>query len=195
VVSGLLGGWVFAPIFQAQSGQPFTPNAGVDANLDFDSAGDRTIFNSNGVAGTGSGVFPVGPNGLRLTIVDAMGNFVRFAPLGDSRAVAYVAFNPNAQYIQTGPGANSTAGRNTLRSRGFNRTDLTVLKNFKFGEERYSIQLGTEIFNLLNQRITTIDGVGATSSAFANVNSPLFNNYSIGNFSGRTIQFRAKFLF
>lgn len=215
VVSGLLGGWVFAPIFQAQSGQPFTPNAGVDSNLDFDAAGDRTIFNSNGVAGTGTAVYGVNAagqvvrNAAGVAVITGSASNTIVAFVADGRTIEAgrinpvtglpfpieIRTNPNAQYIQTGPGANSTAGRNTLRSRGFNRTDLTVLKNFKFGEERYSIQLGTEIFNLLNQRITTIDGVGATSSAFANVNSPLFNNYSIGNFSGRTIQFRAKFLF
>lgn len=181
-MKAVFGDFVFAPIFQAQSGQPFTPNAGIDANLDFDSAGDRTIFNSNGVAGTGSAV----------RAVNAAGQFVS---LGSASTVAYVAVNPNAQYIQTGPGARSTAGRNTLRSNGFNRTDLTVLKNFKFGEERYNIQVGAEIFNLLNQRNFTIGGVGATTSAFANVGSSFFNNYSIGDFSGRTIQLRAKFLF
>jgi hypothetical protein len=130
----------------------------------------------------------------RLTVVNSAGQVVN-APLGDSRTVAYVATNPNAQYIQTGPGATSTAGRNTLRSNGFNRTDLTVLKNFNFGEERYNVQLGAEIFNLFNQRIRTISGVGATSSAFANAGSSFFNNYSIGDFSGRTVQLRAKFIF
>lgn len=196
VFKAIFGDFVFAPIFQTQSGQPITPLAGVDANLDFDSAGDRAILNLNGIAGTGSGVFPVGANGQRLTINDPVtGAFIRFAPLGDPRTVGYVAFNPNAQYIQTGPGARSTAGRNTLRTRGFNRTDLTALKNFRFGEERYTIQVGAEIFNLFNQRIRTIEGVGATSSAFANVGSSLFNNYSIGNFGGRTIQLRGKFLF
>ena len=69
------------------------------------------------------------------------------------------------------------------------------MKNFRFGEEQYNVQVGVEIFNLMNQRIRTIAGVGATSSAFANVNSSFFNNYSIGNFAGRTIQFRAKFTF
>lgn len=195
-LKSIFGGFVFAPIFQAQSGQPFTPNSGVDANLDFDSAGDRAIFNPNGVPGTGSAVYAVNAAGVRV-------------PLNSASTVAYVAdgrtvvggvanpivTNPNAQFIQTGQGANSTAGRNTLRSRGFNRTDLNVLKNFTFGEQRYTIQIGTEIFNLLNQRITTIGGVGATSAAFANVGSPLFNNYSIGDFSGRTIQFRGKFIF
>jgi hypothetical protein len=70
-----------------------------------------------------------------------------------------------------------------------------VLKNLKFGEERYNLQFGVEVFNLFNQRIRTIAGVGASSSAFANVASPFFNDYSIGNFSGRTVQFRGKFIF
>lgn len=177
----VLGGFVIAPIFQTQSGQPITPLAGTDSNLDFDAAGDRTILNQAGVAGTGSSV----------RAVNAAGATVR---LGSSSTVAYVANNPNAQYIQTGPGASSTAGRNTLRSNGFNRTDLTILKKIFFGETTH-IQFGAEIFNLWNQRIRTISGVGASSAAFANSGSPFFNNYSIGNFSGRTVQLRAKFEF
>lgn len=177
----VLGGWVIAPIFQTQSGQPITPLAGVDSNLDFDAAGDRAILNPAGVPGTGSGVRAVNASGA-------------FVALGSSSTVAYVATNPNAQYIQTGPGANSTAGRNTLRSNGFNRTDLTVLKKVYFGET-VNLQFGTEVFNLWNQRIRTIAGVGATTAAFANTASPFFNNYSVGNFSGRTVQLRAKFEF
>ena len=92
-----------------------------------------------------------------------------------------------------------------LRSNGFNRTDLTALKNFRFGEERYNLQIGAEVFNLFNQRIRTIGdnsslvgdpvfGVGP-QSAFANVNSALFNDYSGGVYGGRNVQLRAKFIF
>src|SRR3712207_6882540 len=35
---------------------------------------------------------------------------------------------------------------------------VTVLKNFRFGEERYNLQIGAEVFNLFNQRIRTIGG-------------------------------------
>jgi hypothetical protein len=192
-----LGDFVFAPIFQAQSGQPFTPNAGIDANLDFDAAGDRAILNPNGgVEGTGTAVYAVNAAGARV----ALGNAATVAYVADGRTIVNgvanpTITNPNAQFIQTGPGARSTAGRNSVRSRGFNRTDLTILKNFKFGEERYNLQFGAEVFNLFNQRITTIGGVGATSSAFANVGSAFFNNYSIGDFAGRTVQLRGKFIF
>ncbi|MGI9165034.1 MAG: TonB-dependent receptor domain-containing protein, partial [Pyrinomonadaceae bacterium] len=197
----VLGGFEFAPIFQTQSGFPFTALSGVDSNLNTDSAPDRTIFNPGGVEGTGSGVRPVGlVNGVVTTL-----------PSNNNAIQAYVAINPNAQYIQAERGTRSTAGRNTIRSRGFNRTDLTVLKNFRFGEERYNMQIGAEIFNLFNQRITTISGdpggdivnpaldsrfgVGAGNSAFNNVTSPDFNDYGLGIYGGRIIQLRAKFIF
>lgn len=191
-VKSFFGGWEIAPIFQAQSGQPFTALSGLDANLNFDSAPDRTVFNPNGTPGTGSGITAVG---LVNGVVTTLG-------LGDGRTQAYVAANPNAQYIRAGFGALATAGRNTIRSNGFNRTDLTIIKNFRFGEERYNLQFGAEIFNLWNQRIRTIGGgpsgdagVGPTNNAFNRVISPTFNDYSTGIFGGRTIQLRAKFIF
>lgn len=217
----LFGDFVFAPIFQAQSGQPITPLAGIDSNLDFDSAGDRTIFNPNGAAGTGTAVYGVnaagqvvrntdgvavifGNNAANRALVNTIVAYVadgrtieagRINPVTMMPFAIQIATNPNAQFIQTGQGARSTAGRNSLRSNGFNRTDLTVLKNLKFGEERYNLQFGVEVFNLFNQRIRTIAGVGATTSAFSNVASPFFNDFSIGNFGGRTVQLRGKFIF
>lgn len=178
----VLGDFIIAPIFQMQSGQPITPLAGLDANLNYDSAGDRAIINPNGAVGTAS----------NIRAINAAGETVA---LGSADTVAYVALNANAQNIRTGPGARSTAGRNTLRTNGFNRTDITILKNLKFGEDRYNIQFGTEIFNLWNQRIRTVGGLNATSNSFANTGSSLFNDYSVGNFGGRTIQLRAKFIF
>ncbi len=212
----VLSGFVFAPIFQAQSGQPFTPNNNVDANLTGDTAGDRTILNPSGTQGTGSAVVGLDRNGNVVGATNASGVFVPTALTFNNlfggaldNVVAYRAVNPNAQFIQTGFFARSTAGRNNIRSNGFNRTDLTVLRDFAFGGDRnYRIQVGAEVFNLLNQRIRTIGaapsqsnpnssitGVGATTSAFANVDSAFFNNYSVGNFGGRTVQLRAKFIF
>ena len=76
------------------------------------------------------------------------------------------------------------------------------------------MQFAAEVGNLFNQRIRTIGdfgspffvnqndfngtnsfGIGAVSFAFPDVTSPLFYNYSAGNFSGRTVQLRAKFIF
>ena len=186
------GGWQVNAIFQAQSGQPFTPLSGLDSNRDGDAAGDRTIVNPNGVVGTGSAV----------RALNALGQVI---PLGSPETVAYVAVDPGAQYIQAGPGAIATAGRNTLRSRGFARSDASFLKNFRF-KENMNFQFGTEIFDLFNQKPTTIGvfspvggAIGAsglqTNTSFANVNSPNFNDYSLGDFFGRSVTFRLKFIF
>ncbi|HVF86328.1 MAG TPA: TonB-dependent receptor [Pyrinomonadaceae bacterium] len=191
----VVGGLELAGIFQVQSGQPVTPRSALDSNLNNDNAGDRAIFNENGVPGTGSNIRAYALVGGHVTVV----------PLGDERTTAYVPINPNAQFIRAGFGARANSGRNVLRSNGFNRTDLTALKNFRFGEERYNLQIGAEVFNLFNQRIRTVGdnsslvgdpvfGVGP-QSAFANVNSALFNDYSGGVYGGRSVQLRAKFIF
>lgn len=195
-VRGFFGGWQINAIYQAQSGQPATPQSVIDSNLNRDSfAGDRTILNPAGAPGTGSGV-------TAYALVDGV---VTQVPLGDLRTQAYVANNPNAQYIQAGYGARATAGRNTLRTNGFHRTDMVFLKNFRFGEERYNLQLGVEAVNFFNQRIRTVGnfaailptvgGLSPTDFSFMNVAGATFNDYSIGNYSGRTLQLRAKFIF
>lgn len=208
LVKGILGGWQINGVFQTQSGQLITPQSVIDSNRNGDVAGDRTIVNVNGLSGTGSGVYAVNTLGQR--IVDGSGADV----LGDPSTVGYVAINGAAQYIQAGPGARANAGRNTLRTNNWNRTDLTMVKNFRLGPERFNFQIAAEIGNFFNQRIRTIGdfgspffvnqndfngtnqfGIGAVSFAFPDVTSPLFNNYSVGNFSGRTIQLRGKFTF
>jgi outer membrane receptor protein involved in Fe transport len=181
-----LGGFELGGVFQAQSGQPVTVLSGRDANLNFDSVGDRAIFNPAGARGTSSAVRPV----------NALGQVV---PFGNNATVAYVAVNPDAQYIQAGQGARATAGRNSLRTRGFNRTDLTLLKNFRLTEDRFSLQFGAEVFNLLNQRIRTLAGLGeqtgAAATGFVTAGSPAFNDYGVGNYAGRSVQLRAKLSF
>lgn len=179
----VLGGFQLNGIFQIQSGQPITVRSGRDSNLNFDAAGDRAIFNPNGDPNTSSGVIAVNSAGATV-------------PMGDPSTVAYVAVNPNAGYISTGILARSTAGRNTLRTKGFNQTDMVVLKNTRFGTDgRFNFQIGAEIFDLFNQRPRTIGGVGSQTAAFSIAGNANFNNYDIGNFSGRTVTMRAKFIF
>ncbi|MGH9942558.1 MAG: TonB-dependent receptor domain-containing protein, partial [Pyrinomonadaceae bacterium] len=198
-LKAVLGGFQVSGIFSAQSGQPFTPISGIDSNLNSDAAGDRTIFNPSGVPGTGSSVRAIDANGATVS-------------LGSAATVAYVVNNPNAQYIQAGNGARANAGRNTLRSNGFNRADAVLLKNINLFGERYQLQLGAEIYDLFNQRpnilglgnapnLNSTGGLGGTGGlsgnpTFASVGSDLqFNDYSLGNFTGRTVQLRAKFIF
>jgi outer membrane receptor protein involved in Fe transport len=208
-VKAVLGNWTLSGIFQAQSGQPITPQSGVDSNLNFDAAGDRTIFNPNGAQGTGSPVCAVNSAGQFLTSAGAVTTDINSCRPGSGAAVAYFAINPNAQYIQAGLGARATAGRNTLRSNMIARTDAAITKRFPFGNNsEYNVEIGAEINNLFNQRVyaignfgnalgtSTAPGLSPTDFAFPTVSSPLFNNYgAIGNFPGRTIQLRAKINF
>ena len=185
VIKNVLGDWQINAIFEAQSGQPITPQSGKDANLNFDSISDRTIVNQNGILGTASGVRPV----------NALGQTVAF---GAASTVAYLVLNPNAQYVLAGPGAHANAGRNTLRTRGFNQTNASLIKSFQLAD-RYTFQLGAEASNLLNQRIRNLASLGDQTAAsallFSTAGSPNFNDYSLGNATGRVLQVRAKFVF
>ena len=185
VIEHALGGWQLNAILEAQSGQPITPQSGKDANLNFDSISDRTIVNQNGIQGTASGVRPV----------NALGQTVAF---GNASTVGYVVLNPNAQYVLAGPGAHANAGRNTLRTRGFNQTNASLLKSFHLAD-RYTFEVGAEASNLFNQRIRNLASLGDQTAAsavlFSTAGSPKFNDYSLGNAAGRSIQMRAKFIF
>ena len=96
--------------------------------------------------------------------------------------------------------------RNTFR-KGFNETDLVLIKNTRFGpDNRFNLQIGAEIIDLFNQRPRTIGGtgaqvealstggVGAQTAAFALPQNANFLNYDVGTFTGRTITMRAKFI-
>jgi hypothetical protein len=164
MAKNLLGNWEIAPVWQIQSPEMFTPQSGVDSNQNGDAAPDRTIFNPNGVPGTGSAVTPIKNLG------------------GDT--VGYLATNPNAQYIQAGPGALATAGRNTLATPRTNNWDLTVMKRINTSE-RTNLEFSASAFNLFNHSqfipgsVNTVNSIGYTTSAataFVRANNAAFND-------------------
>ncbi len=63
--------------------------------------------------------------------------------------VAYLAVNPNAQYIRAQAGAFATGGRNTLATPRINNIDFTVAKNITF-TERWKLQLRADLYNAIN---------------------------------------------
>jgi hypothetical protein len=152
-----LGNWLFAPIYTYQVGEPADVQSGVDANLNGDSAGDRSIFNPKGTPGTGSGVTAL-KNSAGAT-------------------VAYLANNPNAQYITAGAGALANSGRNTLGTRPINNLDLTASKRFNL-TERVRLEFQTQFLNILNHPQFTpgftnrVDSIGFTGTAATNYLKP-----------------------
>lgn len=161
-----LGGFSFAGTLTFESGQKATVLSGQDSNLNGDSAADRTIRNPNGVRNTAS-------------TVTALTNSA-----GD--VVAYLADNPNAEYIQTGRGAVSNSARNTLQLPGINNFDFSIFKNFRFGEAR-RIQLRADLFNAFNHP-QYIPGspnivVPITTTAVGQVNTVNATNLRNNNFN------------
>lgn len=192
----VLGGFQINGVFQIQSGQPITVQAGRDANRNGDAAGDRALFNPNGDPNIGSGI-------MGLTLVNGVVTPVAVGASPNPNVRAYVATNPAAGFISTGFFAKElasngagTAARNSFRTRGFNNTDLVVLKNTRFGpDDRFNFQIGAEIFDLFNQRQKTIAPLGTSAGSFAIAGNANFLNYGIGTFGGRVITLRGKFFF
>ncbi|MFL6313431.1 MAG: carboxypeptidase regulatory-like domain-containing protein [Terriglobales bacterium] len=182
MAKNLLGNWKLVPTWQLQSPEFYTPQSGVDSNLNGDAAPDRTIINPNGVPGTGSAVTAL-KNGA-----------------GDT--VGYVAVNPNAQYIQAGKGALATAGRNTLATPRTNNWDMAVVKRFNTSE-RTNIEFTAQAFNIFNHSqfipgsVNTVNSIGYTGiTGFVRVNSGAFNDptQAFAN-NARVMQLVAKFNF
>jgi Carboxypeptidase regulatory-like domain len=158
----LLGGFSVAGTYGLESGQPVTVTSVVDSNMNGDGAGDRAIFNPNGVEGTASEAIPL----LKTCPASGIRPDGTCDPsLTNSRTVGYFIPNPNAQYIQAGRGTIATAGRNTERLPGINNFDFSIFKNFLI-TETVKLQFRTDFYNAFNNAQYTpgsVNGVEATA--------------------------------
>ncbi len=183
VKKNILGNYEFVPVYTWESGQWGTVQSAVDANLNGDAAPDRAIFNPKGIKGTGSDV-------------TALTNSAGYT-------VAYVANNPNAEFITAGNGAYATTGRSNLQTPPINNFDITAAKHLRFGE-RYRLDFLAQAFNVLNHPqfvtgyLNDIGSLGVTGPSRDNFipSSSTFNQPRL-NFSSspRTMQLALKFSF
>ncbi len=205
MVKNLVGNWEIAPIYTYESPEYFTVLSGVNSNQNGDSSSiDRTIFNKNGAKHTGSDVVAYANPSLDATCpagptdpTDPNGT-----PLCNDDLVAYVAVNPDAEYITAGAGTLPTASRNTEAIRPIDNIDATAVKRFNFGEAR-SVEFSAGAFNVLNHSQFTggnIDNIAnpgyTTGISYQTASNPQFNNpgkYFVAN--ARTMQLSLKFLF
>ena len=193
-----LGGVSFAGTLTFESGEYVTILSGNDANQNLDSAGDRTIVNSSGIANQASPVVALlktcpsfNPNGS-CTLTNAQ------------RTVGYVATNPNARYIQAGNGALANSGRNTFLSRPIQNLDFSMFKNFRITETK-KIQLGADLLNAFNHpqyvpgSVNTVAPIGTTAVSQYNTIAQGLTNLFVPShiFSShpRVVQFRFRFTF
>jgi len=189
----LLDGFNLAGTYTYETGERVTIRSGNDANLNGDNAGDRAILNPGGIEGVGSSVTP-------LCRVTSNCN----AP-GAGAVVGYLANNPNARYIQTGDGAQSSIGRNTFLLPAINNVDFSIFKNFKFGEGSKYFQIRADFFNVLNHpqyvpgSVNSVDPVNTTGLTTLNQVNPLtldfLNPSAVLSSNPRVIQLAARFNF
>lgn len=184
LLKNVVGNWEVAPIYTYQSPEYATVQSADDANLNGDSAPDRTIINPNGVKGTGSDVTPL-TNSSGVT-------------------VAYLAKNPNAYYIRAQLGALANASRNTLPLRPTDDLDATAVKRINF-TERLAIEFQAQAFNVLNHpqfisgyinQINSFGDTGGTTRQFLEPQNNLFNHpEEVFPSNARTLQLAGKLIF
>jgi hypothetical protein len=195
LMKNVVGNWNFSPVYTYETGEWVTVQSARDANLNLDSAGDRAFFNSAGVPNTGSDV-----TALTATAGPNAGSIV-----------AYVAKNPNAQYIRLGSGALSDTRRNTLQAPGTNNFDFAIYKNLNF-TERMQFRLGAQFANIINHPqyipnsnpgfglgvndVASFSTVGTSYKSFLTPGKANFNQpQNVFASNARTIALVAKFTF
>jgi hypothetical protein len=182
LMKNVVGNWELAPVYTFQSPEYWTPQSGTDSNLNGDSAPDRTIINPAGTPGTAS-------------TVTALTNTAGYT-------VAYLATDPNAEYIQAGKGALANGSRNSVALPHINNVDFTAVKRVTLTEHT-SFEFQAQALNVLNHSqyvagtISTVNLTGYTNiTPFVTVAGANFNNPK-ATFSNnpRTMQLALKFIF
>ncbi len=184
-LKNVVGNWEVAPVYTYQSPEYYTVQSDTAGLLNGDGANvDRAIDNVKGIPGTSSAV---------TALTNSAGN-----------TVAYLANNPNAQYIQAGVGAYPNVGRNTLPGRPIDNIDMTVAKRVTF-HERYRVEFLAQFFNFFNHPQFVPDAINNVYNFVYNAPSyrtmlitgnPAFNNpEAVLNSNARTIQLVLKFKF
>ncbi|HEY6945067.1 MAG TPA: TonB-dependent receptor [Candidatus Acidoferrum sp.] len=224
--SQLLEGWQLNTIITMQSGQPWNIN---DQSFDISGTGDladRWNFFGNPNDFKSGGANPINFIAPGSFALDSNGNVIGLAPgapagastcLGDASSQAaknMLAFagcyaNGKSALLPPSFGTFGTMGRNVFRDTGFHNVDLSVSKNFRFGE-RLKAQFRVETFNFFNHP-NFANPNGGTSGygqgAFADPSQPgafgcgcstpdqaAFNPV-LGSGSNRAIQLGLKFIF
>jgi hypothetical protein len=156
LMKNVVGNWSFSPVYTYESPEFATVQSTRDSNLNGDAAGDRAIFNSGGVAGTGTDVIPLCTSALPSFAFCGENDFnSKKGPPGPKNfnsspmVVAYRTVNPSAQYIAAGLGALANVGRNTLATSPTDNVDLSIFKDVSF-TERFKFRFGAQFANILN---------------------------------------------
>jgi len=152
----VLGGWQVSPTYVFESPQYATALSGIVSVLNGNSGADRAIYNPSGIPGTSSAAIAVCAAGLGAACTAA--TTVGYVPglpaggpnvLAGSTTVPCTSPSTCGQFIQTGLGALSNLGRNTIPLPRTDNINFSVSKNIKVSE-RMNFQFVAQAFNLFN---------------------------------------------
>ena len=189
-LKNIVGNWNMSGTYTFESPEMATVQNGIDSNLNADATGDRSIVNPNGVANVGSAV-------------NALNSAGQIVKAGSPNIVAYVAVNPNAQYITAGLGALSNGGRNTFPMGRTNNIDFSLTKKINF-TERVGFQIGAQFFNLFNHSqftgsylsdVTPYQTQGISSAVFQAGNADFGKIYNYFPSNSRQLNLVARITF
>jgi hypothetical protein len=214
---GFLHGWELSTTYLAESGQPVTALSNADSNGNGNSAGDRAIFNPNGIGNTGTATDIVcndGPGGATRIVPASSVDPKLGIPCGvgaamftDANVVGYVVQDPKAKYVQAQTGSVSTLGRDTVATRGLNLWNMALLKNISL-TERWKLQFRISTFNTFNHpnfsiglptnngTIDSVQNPNPFTAAYVFVDSGnLFLNNTVFNGGSRRAELGMKIIF
>lgn len=175
----VFGGWQISGITSTQSGQPFTVFTGVDTNGNGSAVGDRPNLNPNATLTRD----PV--TGDLRTFTQDPNNPMFLVPRINAANTAGPLIFTGTGAIQANSLGSGNLGRNTFRGPGFWNTNLSVAKNFRFGEDK-RLRITADFLNAFNQ-----DNYGNPTS---NMNSANFGR-NLNNWGNRSITVGGKFSF
>jgi hypothetical protein len=211
-LKNVVSNWEIAPIYTFESPEYADLQSSQDSNLNGDSAGDRVIINPSGAPGTGSNVTALCTSGYASSAApangipcggsgtDASGNAISTSKF----VVAYLAQNPNAQYLVAGPGAFAISHRNTIATPHINNWDASLVKRINFTEGT-KLEFQAQAFNVFNHPqftpgvLNDVRSFGQAGTAIKNYLTPGQSNFlnpkTTFNSNARTMQLALKFIF
>jgi hypothetical protein len=166
VADALVGGWELRGVGRWTSGFPFSVDVGQNWPTDWQYTGLAQLVGSK----PHTGVYR-----------HSNGSVTLFA---DPAAA-------QSQFVIPFPG--SGASRNVLRGQGYAELDLSLIKNWRFGE-RQNMQFTWGVFNVLNQVRFNAQGVGSAVTSIEQA-PPQFGTYSSLLTQPRVMQFALRYEF
>jgi len=165
-MKNVVGNWQFTPIYTLQAPEYATCQSSVDTNLNGDAAPDRCIYNPAGTPGVGS---------TSIALKNSQG-----------ATVAYVAKNPNAEYIRAGLGSFPNVNRNSIATPWQNNWDFAILKRVNI-TERQSVEFQFQATNIFNHAqyvpglISDVQSYGQAGTNQRNMLIPTSNTFQQWN--------------